>query len=54
MTKVKALKCQCEQLKCGHDENPCQKQATHTVKTPYGVFDMCIDCATIMWNYLGS
>ena len=53
MSESKATLCQCEQLGCGHDENPCQKLATHPVKTPYGHFDMCIDCAVRMWNYLG-
>jgi len=52
MTEIKATKCQCEQAKCGHSSLPCMKLATHRVKTPYGIFAMCIDCATNMWNYL--
>ena len=52
--KATKLTCECEQLGCGHDNKPCFKQAVYKVSTPHGKYDLCVNCAINMWNYMES
>lgn len=42
------MKCQCEQTKCRHKDESCLNNATVSVYTIYGKFEMCAECSSAM------
>ena len=39
------MKCQCESTKCQHGEHSCSDEPILLIRTIYGKYRMCLDCA---------